>query len=48
MPVLKARTYQSVSYVDGIAQGLSVFDLPNDQAQDDIKAITLELLEMDK
>ncbi|WP_454869387.1 ParA family partition ATPase [Pseudomonas farris] len=48
LPVLKARTYQSVSYVDGIAQGLSVFDLPNDQAQDDIKAITLELLEMDK
>lgn len=48
LPVLKARTYQSVSYVNGIAQGLSVFDLPNDQAQDDIKAITLELLEMDK
>ncbi|RON16027.1 ParA family partition ATPase [Pseudomonas frederiksbergensis] len=48
LPILKARTYQSVSYVNGIAQGLSVFDLPNDQAQDDIKAITLELLEMDK
>jgi chromosome partitioning protein len=48
LPVLKARTYQGVSYVNGIAQGLSVFDLPNDQAQDDIKAITLELLEMDK
>ncbi|MBA1194857.1 AAA family ATPase [Pseudomonas entomophila] len=49
LPVLNAKTYQSVSYLNGIAEGRSVFDLPaSDGARDDIEAVTLELLEMDK
>ena len=46
LPVLKGRTTQRIVYADAVGAGLSVFDLDDEKAKQEIRTITEEVLEL--
>jgi len=46
LPLLEARTYQRVAYAKAISRGVSVMDLSDKKAKEEINALTNEVLSM--
>lgn len=46
LPLLEARTYQRVAYAKAISQGVSVLDLSDKKAKEEINTLTNEVLSM--
>lgn len=46
LPLLEARTYQRIAYAKAISQGVSVLDLNDEKAKEEINSLTNEVLSL--
>lgn len=46
LPLLEARTYQRIAYAKAISQGISVLDLSDEKAKEEINSLTNEVLNL--
>lgn len=46
LPLLEARTYQRIAYAKAISQGVSVLDLSDEKAKEEINSLTNEVLNL--